>query len=148
MISLISTCFSVAARFSDSLHHLLESMSKCNPWFIRCIKPNNDKAPMKFDMPVVLEQLRYTGMLDTIRIRQSGYPVRMKFHHFVDRYRQVIFIKIIFYNNNLLSFMFCYNLNSIKLSFKTLELKHCFCYKISKKHIFISRYQITFRKYF
>lgn len=77
----------VAARFSDSLHQLLESMSKCNPWFIRCVKPNNDKAPMKLDMPVVLEQLRYTGMLDTIRIRQSGYPVRMKFHYFVDRYR-------------------------------------------------------------
>lgn len=42
---------------------------------------------MRFDMPVVLEQLRYSGMLDTIKIRQSGYPVRMKFQHFVDRYR-------------------------------------------------------------
>ncbi|KAJ8922961.1 hypothetical protein NQ315_001507 [Exocentrus adspersus] len=80
----------VAARFSDSLHQLLESMSRCNPWFVRCIKPNNDKAPMKFDMPVVLEQLRYAGMLDTIRIRQSGYPVRMKFHQFVDRYRYLL----------------------------------------------------------
>ncbi|XP_072386404.1 unconventional myosin-XV [Diabrotica undecimpunctata] len=80
----------VAARFSDSLHTLLESMSRCNPWFIRCIKPNNDKAPMRFDMPIVLEQLRYNGMLDTIRIRQSGYPVRMKFHHFVDRYRYLL----------------------------------------------------------
>ncbi|VEN63077.1 unnamed protein product [Callosobruchus maculatus] len=80
----------VAARFSDSLHQLLESMSKCNPWFVRCIKPNNDKAPMKFDMPTVLEQLRYSGMLDTIKIRQSGYPVRMKFHQFVDRYRYLL----------------------------------------------------------
>ncbi|XP_057659116.1 myosin-VIIa [Diorhabda carinulata] len=80
----------VAARFGDSLHTLLESMSRCNPWFIRCVKPNSDKAPMRFDMPVVLEQLRYTGMLDTIKIRQSGYPVRMKFHHFVDRYRYLL----------------------------------------------------------
>nr|CAH7758737.1 unnamed protein product [Callosobruchus chinensis] len=80
----------VAARFSDSLHQLLESMTKCNPWFVRCIKPNNDKAPMKFDMPTVLEQLRYSGMLDTIKIRQSGYPVRMKFHQFVDRYRYLL----------------------------------------------------------
>ncbi|XP_076273553.1 unconventional myosin 10A isoform X2 [Rhynchophorus ferrugineus] len=80
----------VAARFSDSLQQLLENMSKCNPWFVRCVKPNNDKTPMRFDMPVVLEQLRYAGMLDTIKIRQSGYPIRMKFHHFVDRYRYLL----------------------------------------------------------
>ena len=33
-------------------------MSAANPFFVRCLKPNNDKCPMKFDMPVVLEQLR------------------------------------------------------------------------------------------
>ena len=59
---------------------------RCNPWFVRCVKPNQDKAPMRFDMPVVLEQLRCTGMLETIRIRKLGYPVRMKFAQFVDRY--------------------------------------------------------------
>lgn len=80
----------VSARFHDSLQQLLESMSQCNPWFVRCIKPNNDKSPMKFDMPCVLEQLRYTGMLETIRIRKTGYPVRLLFGHFVDRYRYLI----------------------------------------------------------
>lgn len=79
----------VAARFSDSLQQLLDNMSKCNPWFVRCIKPNNEKMPMRFDMPVVMEQLRYAGMLDTIKIRQSGYPIRMRFQQFVDRYRCV-----------------------------------------------------------
>ncbi|XP_021936981.1 unconventional myosin-XV-like isoform X4 [Zootermopsis nevadensis] len=80
----------VAARFHDSLQHLLESMSKCNPWFVRCIKPNSDKAPMKFDMPIVLEQLRYTGMLETIRIRKMGYPVRLRFSQFVERFRYLL----------------------------------------------------------
>ncbi|XP_075232051.1 unconventional myosin 10A isoform X3 [Lycorma delicatula] len=80
----------VAARFHDSLQQLLESMSKCNPWFVRCIKPNNDKAAMKFDMPIVLEQLRYSGMLETIRIRKVGYPIRIKFQEFAERYRYLL----------------------------------------------------------
>ncbi|OWR53588.1 myosin xv [Danaus plexippus plexippus] len=80
----------VAARFSDSLHQLLESMSRCNPWFVRCIKPNTDKSAMKFDMLCVLTQLRDTGMLDTIKIRQTGYPIRIPFQAFVERYRYLL----------------------------------------------------------
>ncbi|XP_067635341.1 unconventional myosin-XV [Eurosta solidaginis] len=80
----------VAARFSDSLQQLLQSMGRCNPWFVRCIKPNNDKHALKMDMPCVLQQLRYLGMLDTIQIRQKGYPVRLKFQHFVERYRHLL----------------------------------------------------------
>lgn len=80
----------VAARFSDSLQQLLQSMAKCNPWFVRCIKPNNDKHALRMDMPCVLQQLRYLGMLDTIRIRQKGYPVRLRFQHFVERYRHML----------------------------------------------------------
>ena len=66
---------------------LMNTMTGCHPWFIRCVKPNHDKCPMKFDMPVVLEQLRYTGMLETVRIRKTGYPVRMKYQHFAKRYK-------------------------------------------------------------
>uniref|UniRef100_A0A6B2EBK9 Putative myosin class ii heavy chain n=1 Tax=Phlebotomus kandelakii TaxID=1109342 RepID=A0A6B2EBK9_9DIPT len=80
----------VAARFSDSLQQLLQSMARCNPWFVRCIKPNNDKQALRMDMPCVLQQLRYLGMLDTIRIRQKGYPVRLRFQHFVERYRHML----------------------------------------------------------
>ena len=77
----------VATRFQDSLATLLDTMSRCNPWFVRCIKPNNEKAAMKFDIPVVLQQLRYSGVLETVRIRQLGYTVRLKFQTFVSRYR-------------------------------------------------------------
>lgn len=41
---------------------------------------------MTFDLPVVLEQLRYTGMLETIRIRKLGFPIRMRFDQFLERY--------------------------------------------------------------
>ena len=77
----------VGAKFNDSLSQLMETMGSCHPWFIRCIKPNHDKIPLKFDMRIVLQQLRSTGMLETIRIRKLGYPINYKFPAFLGRYR-------------------------------------------------------------
>ncbi|PVD39191.1 hypothetical protein C0Q70_01819 [Pomacea canaliculata] len=77
----------VAASFNESLLSLIDSMSRCHPFFVRCIKPNVYKQAMQFEDPVVMDQLRYTGMLETIRIRKMGYPVRLKFPVFIQRYR-------------------------------------------------------------
>ncbi|CAF1411067.1 unnamed protein product, partial [Didymodactylos carnosus] len=87
----------VSARFHDSLNHLLEIMTQCNPYFIRCIKPNNEKLANKLELSVVLEQLKYTGVLETITIRKLGYPRRYKFDYFAKRYRCLLndhFLKI------------------------------------------------------
>ncbi|ESO87137.1 hypothetical protein LOTGIDRAFT_154633 [Lottia gigantea] len=77
----------VAASFGESLLSLIDTMTRCNPYFIRCIKPNTTKTAMHFDESVILQQLRYTGMMETIRIRKMGYPIRVKFPHFIERYR-------------------------------------------------------------
>lgn len=80
----------IAAGFHTSLGNLIEAMSKCHPFFVRCVKPNNDKIPMSFDSNVVLDQLRYTGMLETIRIRKEGFSVRITFDVFVQRYHALL----------------------------------------------------------
>ena len=43
-----------------------------------------------FDRELCCRQLRYSGMMETIRIRRAGYPIRHKFAEFVDRYRILI----------------------------------------------------------
>ena len=81
---------SVASVFTESLASLIATMSKCAPYFVRCIKPNEEKRPSLFNNKMVLEQLRYSGMLETIRIRRAGYPVRVLFDNFVFRYRALL----------------------------------------------------------
>lgn len=97
---------------------------RCNPFFVRCLKPNNKKVsavgawchvgprvslplagenlptwpprlhslspqePGLFEADVVSSQLRYSGILETIRIRKEGFPIRIPFLVFIDRCRE------------------------------------------------------------
>ncbi|KAG8442508.1 hypothetical protein GDO86_011342 [Hymenochirus boettgeri] len=80
----------VSLQFKDSLHSLMATLSTANPFFVRCIKPNIHKMPDHFDETVVLNQLSYSGMLETVRIRRAGFPVRRPFHDFYFRYKALM----------------------------------------------------------
>lgn len=57
-----------------------------SPQFVRCIKPNDIKEAKCFEPQKVIKQLRYTGVLETIRIRQHGFSHRYTFAEFLKRY--------------------------------------------------------------
>ncbi|XP_046661580.1 myosin-IIIb-like isoform X1 [Homalodisca vitripennis] len=75
-----------ATYFRYSLMELLQKMVAGAPQFVRCIKPNDQKSPRMFDPAKVVRQLRYTGVLETIRIRQHGFSHRIPFAEFLKRY--------------------------------------------------------------
>ncbi|XP_054634967.1 unconventional myosin-XV [Dunckerocampus dactyliophorus] len=83
----------VSAKFQSSLQELLEKMERCNPYFVRCIKPNHHKEAGVFDTELVCTQLRYSGIMETIQIRKEGYPVRLPFHNFLSRYKALLCMK-------------------------------------------------------
>nr|CAB3264162.1 unconventional myosin-VIIa-like [Phallusia mammillata] len=81
---------SLCEQFKKSLDLLMRTLSACQPFFVRCIKPNESKKPKVFDRELVARQLRYSGMMETIKIRRAGYPIRYNFVEFIDRYRMVV----------------------------------------------------------
>ncbi|KAF3694929.1 Unconventional myosin-X Unconventional myosin-10 [Channa argus] len=83
----------VSSQFRDSLHSLMATLSASNPFFVRCIKPNMDKKANQFDPDIVLNQLRYSGMLETVKIRRAGFPVRRTFKDFLSRYKMILMNK-------------------------------------------------------
>ncbi|GME90847.1 unnamed protein product [[Candida] boidinii] len=76
----------VAQRHREQLQQLMEQLHETHPHFVRCILPNTTKTAGKFDMQLVLEQLKCNGVLEGIRIARSGYPNRVEFKHFVEHY--------------------------------------------------------------
>ncbi|MFT7798703.1 unconventional myosin-IXb-like isoform X3 [Arapaima gigas] len=81
---------SISAQFQTSLSKLLETLSKAEPFFIRCIRSNAEKMEMCFDENLVVQQLRYTGMLETVRIRRSGYSAKYTFQEFIEQFRVLL----------------------------------------------------------
>lgn len=63
----------------------MDTLSASSPLFIRCLKPNVVKSGAMFTPKVVSEQLKYTGMFETVKIRQSGFPKRLPFDFFLER---------------------------------------------------------------
>ncbi|CAG0891194.1 unnamed protein product [Darwinula stevensoni] len=77
---------SISVQFRTSLESLMKTLSLCQPFFVRCIKPNEQKKSMLFVRGLCCRQLKYLGMMETARIRQAGYPIRHAFQEFVGRY--------------------------------------------------------------
>mmetsp|Transcript_31170 Transcript_31170/g.59243 ORF Transcript_31170/g.59243 Transcript_31170/m.59243 type:complete len:905 (+) Transcript_31170:1127-3841(+) len=81
---------SVASQFRTSLQMLVMDLECTQPHYVRCIKPNTKKAYSVFDSGEVLRQLRYSGMMETIRIRREGYALREEHESFHRRFHLLL----------------------------------------------------------
>ncbi|NXO30115.1 MYO19 protein, partial [Cisticola juncidis] len=76
----------VVSKFKSSLEHLMEILSRTSPHYIRCIKPNADCRASTFRTEEVLSQLQACGIVEAITISAAGFPVRIPFQSFTERY--------------------------------------------------------------
>jgi myosin heavy subunit len=77
----------VSFRHKEQLKGLMGTLMSTSPHFVRCIIPNENKAPGETDGQLVLHQLRCNGVLEGIRICRKGFPSRMMFADFKQRYQ-------------------------------------------------------------
>ncbi|ODN06196.1 Myosin heavy chain, non-muscle [Orchesella cincta] len=76
----------VSQLYKEQLSKLMVTLRNTNPNFVRCIIPNHEKKSGKIDPPLVLDQLRCNGVLEGIRICRQGFPNRIPFQEFRQRY--------------------------------------------------------------
>ncbi|XP_036395373.1 myosin-10 isoform X2 [Megalops cyprinoides] len=76
----------VGQLYKESLTKLMATLRNTNPNFLRCIIPNHEKRAGKLTPHLVLDQLRCNGVLEGIRICRQGFPNRIPFQEFRQRY--------------------------------------------------------------
>uniref|UniRef100_A0A8C5CKM9 Myosin, heavy chain 10, non-muscle n=1 Tax=Gadus morhua TaxID=8049 RepID=A0A8C5CKM9_GADMO len=76
----------VGQLYKESLTKLMATLRNTNPNFVRCIIPNHEKKAGKLEPHLVLDQLRCNGVLEGIRICRQGFPNRIVFQEFRQRY--------------------------------------------------------------
>ncbi|XP_064647722.1 unconventional myosin-Id-like [Lineus longissimus] len=76
-------------NFKNSIVALVDNLAMKEPYYVRCIKPNEEKSPLLFNVERVQHQVMYLGLLENVRVRRAGFAYRMSYVRFLQRYKCV-----------------------------------------------------------
>lgn len=75
--------------FKNSMLALMKTLQSKEPYYVRCIKPNEAKSPVLFDQKLVEHQVNYLGLLENVRVRRAGFAYRQEYWRFLRRYKMI-----------------------------------------------------------
>ncbi|XP_043255294.1 unconventional myosin ID [Colletes gigas] len=75
--------------FRNSMIALVKNLTSKEPFYVRCIKPNEVKSPVVFDEERVNHQVRYLGLVENILVRRAGFAYRQRYDIFLKRYKMI-----------------------------------------------------------
>jgi myosin-1 len=75
--------------FKNSMLALMKTLQSKEPYYVRCIKPNDAKSPILFDQKLVEHQVNYLGLMENVRVRRAGFAYRQEYWRFLRRYKMI-----------------------------------------------------------
>eukprot|EP00026_Physarum_polycephalum_P001521 Phypoly_transcript_01523.p1 GENE.Phypoly_transcript_01523~~Phypoly_transcript_01523.p1 ORF type:complete len:1002 (+),score=198.77 Phypoly_transcript_01523:159-3164(+) len=75
------------SQFRTAMNALITTLLSCNPHYVRCIKPNDNKKAGTIDEQRIRHQVRYLGLLENVRVRRAGFANRQTYERFYSRYK-------------------------------------------------------------
>ena len=85
----------VMVQFRNSLNDLMKTINTTYPHYVRCIKPNDKNTCDIFDRVRVNSQLKYSGILEAVKVARAGYPIRFQKEIFDIKYSMIKDYKLI-----------------------------------------------------
>jgi alpha-tubulin suppressor-like RCC1 family protein len=79
----------LSVKFRKSMDDLIKQLGGCNCHFVRCLKPNELKKADFWNPLLVLQQIRYMGLLDSLKIRKNSFPFRYTYQSFFEIFQDL-----------------------------------------------------------
>uniref|UniRef100_A0A671U2U2 Myosin IG n=1 Tax=Sparus aurata TaxID=8175 RepID=A0A671U2U2_SPAAU len=76
-----------ATLFKNSIVALVDKLACKEPYYVRCIKPNEMKSPVLFDDARCQHQVAYLGLMENVMVRRAGFAYRQPYSRFLQRYK-------------------------------------------------------------
>ncbi|XP_075867895.1 unconventional myosin-Ig isoform X2 [Nelusetta ayraudi] len=76
-----------ATLFKNSIVALVDKLACKEPYYVRCIKPNEMKSPVLFDDGRCQHQVAYLGLVENVMVRRAGFAYRQPYDRFLQRYK-------------------------------------------------------------
>ncbi len=64
---------------------LVDNLKTKDPYYVRCIKPNDIKSSRGFDDKRCHHQVSYLGLMENVRVRRAGFANRQPYERFAQR---------------------------------------------------------------
>lgn len=64
---------------------LVQNLTCKEPFYVRCIKPNDVKSASVFDDVRIQHQVSYLGLVENVRVRRAGFAHRQRYDRFLKR---------------------------------------------------------------
>jgi myosin heavy subunit len=92
------TALAASVTVTSSLRHQLDSLisalNQTENRYIKCLKPNEMKSSTLFQSSHLMKQLRYSDMIEVIRIRRARYRYVMRYSDLYKRYEILLRLTI------------------------------------------------------
>ncbi|KAM8840682.1 unconventional myosin-Ig isoform 1-T1 [Spinachia spinachia] len=76
-----------ATLFKNSIVALVDKLGCKEPYYVRCIKPNEMKSPVLFDDARCQHQVAYLGLMENVMVRRAGFAYRQHYARVLQRYK-------------------------------------------------------------
>ena len=79
----------LSGKFRFQMKNLMTELESCQCHFIRCLKPNEQKKKEFWTGTLVLQQIQYLGVLQSIKVRKESYPIRRNYKKMFERFSEL-----------------------------------------------------------